>query len=259
LLAANDLRKRFFAGTPNERVALDGLSFDLKPGAFCVVIGSNGAGKSTLLNAIAGKFPLDGGSIAIAGEDVTALPAWQRARLVARVFQDPMTGTAPGMTVEENLLLAETRGQKRWLTWGLTASRRATYRDQLALLGLGLENRLSDRIDLLSGGQRQAISLIMAAQGKPQLLLLDEHTAALDPVTAGRVMEATLRVVAENKLTTLMVTHNMQHAIDHGDTLLMLDAGRVQFLATGDEKNRLSIEDLIARFRHKEDRILLAG
>jgi len=259
MLAVTDLRKRFFPGTPNERVALDGVSFDLKPGAFCVVIGSNGAGKSTLLNAIAGKFSPDGGSIAIGGEIVTALPAWQRARLVARVFQDPMTGTAAGMSVEENLLLAETRGQTRRFSWGLTARRRARYAEQLALLGLGLEKRLADRIDLLSGGQRQAISLIMAAQGAPKLLLLDEHTAALDPVTAARVMEATVRVVAENKLTTLMVTHNMQHAIDHGSALLMLDAGRVQFLAQGEEKTRLGLNDLIARFRHKEDRILLAG
>lgn len=259
MLAVTDLKKRFFPGTPNERIALDGLGFDLKPGAFCVVIGSNGAGKSTLLNAIAGKFSLDGGSIAIDGEDVTREPAWKRARLVARVFQDPMTGTAAGMTVEENLLLAELRAKPHRLRWGLTAPRRATYRDQLALLGLGLENRLSDRIDTLSGGQRQAVSLIMAVQGAPKLLLLDEHTAALDPLTASRVMEATLRVVNDRKLTTLMVTHNMQHAIDSGDTLLMLDAGKVLLLASGEEKSKLGIPDLIARFRHKEDRILLAS
>jgi putative ABC transport system ATP-binding protein len=259
MLSVTGLRKRFFAGTPNERVALDGLDFDLKRGTFCVVIGSNGAGKSTLLNAIAGKFDPDGGSIAIDGEDVTHRPAWKRARLVARVFQDPMVGTAAGMTVEENLLLAELRAQPHRLRWGLTAARRAAYRDQLALLGLGLENRLADRIDLLSGGQRQAISLIMAVQGEPKLLLLDEHTAALDPLTAERVLAATLRVVRQRGLTTLMVTHNMQHAIDCGDALLMLDAGRVLMMATGEDKAKLGIADLIARFRHKEDRILLAG
>jgi len=259
MLAVTDLKKRFFPGTPNERVALDGLSLDLRAGAFCVVIGSNGAGKSTLLNAIAGKFSPDGGSIAIDGQDVTPEPAWKRARLVARVFQDPMTGTAAGMTVEENLLLAELRAKSHRLRWGLTATRRESYRAQLAILGLGLENRLSDRIDTLSGGQRQAVSLIMAVLGEPKLLLLDEHTAALDPLTAARVMEATLRVVEQRKLTTLMVTHNMQHAIDHGDTLLMMDAGRVQLLLRGEEKHAMSIDDLIARFRDKSDRILLAS
>ncbi|MFN4275530.1 MAG: ABC transporter ATP-binding protein [Ferrovibrio sp.] len=259
MLAVTDLRKRFFPGTPNERIALDGIGFDLPAGAFCVVIGSNGAGKSTLLNAIAGKFALDGGSIAIGGEDVAHEPAWKRARLVARVFQDPMIGTAAGMTVEENLLLAELRSKPHRLRWGLTADRRARYRDELGLLGLGLENRLGDNIEALSGGQRQAVSLVMAVLGEPRLLLLDEHTAALDPLTAERVLEATIRVVRERKLTTLMVTHNMQHAIDCGDTLLMLDAGRVLLLAKGEEKAGLGINDLIARFRHKEDRILLAG
>ncbi|WP_341702683.1 ATP-binding cassette domain-containing protein [Ferrovibrio sp.] len=259
MLALTGLGKRFFPGTPNERVALDGVSLDLKAGSFCVVIGSNGAGKSTLLNAVAGKFPVDAGSIAIDGQDVTRDPAWRRARLVSRVFQDPMTGTAAGMTVAENLLLAELRARPHRLRWGLTAARRAAWRDQLAILGLGLEDRLDDTIDTLSGGQRQAVSLVMAVTGEPKLLLLDEHTAALDPLTAERVMSATIRVIAERKLTALMVTHNMQHAVDHGDTLLMMDAGRILLLMQGTEKSGIGIADLVARFRDKEDRILLAS
>jgi putative tryptophan/tyrosine transport system ATP-binding protein len=253
------LRKLFFPGTASQRVALDGLDLSLPSGSFCVVVGSNGAGKSTLLNAIAGTTSVDSGSIRIDGQDVARLPPERRAGQVSRVFQDPMTGTAAGMTIEENLLLAELRGGHRRLRWGLTAARRGRYRDRLAVLGLGLENRLTEHVDLLSGGQRQAVSLVMAICGNPRLLLLDEHTAALDPATAAAVMQATWQVVDEARLTTLMVTHNMQHAIDHGDRLIMLDAGRIRFDTTGDEKRLLTIPDLVARFRQKDDRVLLAG
>ena len=258
MLEITGLRKLFFPGTASQRVALDDLSLSLPSRSFCIVVGSNGAGKSTLLNAIAGTMPVDAGSIRIDGQDITREPPEKRARLVSRVFQDPMTGTAPGMTVEENLLLAELRGGRRRLRWGLTAGRRRVYRERLALLGLGLENRLADRVDLLSGGQRQAVSLIMAICGNPRLLLLDEHTAALDPGTAALVMHATLQVVEEAHLTTLMVTHNMQHAIEHGDRLIMMDAGRIRFSAEGEEKRRLTVPDLVARFRQQTDRILLA-
>ena len=259
MLAVKGLRKVFFPGTPNERLALDGVDLNLAAGTFCAVIGSNGAGKSTLLNAIAGQFPVGPGRILLDGEDLGREPLHQRARRIARVFQDPMTGTAPGMSVEENLLLAELRSGRRRFRFGLTSARRAHYRERLAILGLGLENRLFDRIDTLSGGQRQAVSLIMAVLTTPKLLLLDEHTAALDPVTADLVLKATIRVVAEARLTTLMVTHNMHHAIDVGDRLVMMDQGRVRLSLSGKEKTGLSVEELVARFRDKDDRILLAS
>ena len=258
MLEIAGLRKLFFPGTASQRVALDDLSLSLPARSFCVVVGSNGAGKSTLLNAIAGTTGVDAGTVRIDGQDITAQPPERRARLVSRVFQDPMTGTAAGMTVEENLLLAELRGGHRRLRWGLTAARRRRYRERLAVLGLGLENRLADRVDLLSGGQRQAVSLIMAICGNPRLLLLDEHTAALDPATAALVMRATIQVVEEAHLTTLMVTHNMRHAIDHGDRLIMMDAGRIRFTEQGEAKARLTVPDLVARFRQQTDRILLA-
>jgi len=251
-------RKTFFAGTASQRVALDEIDLDVRPGQFCVLIGSNGAGKSTLLNAIAGSLRIDTGRIAIDGTDVTAHPPERRASLVSRVFQDPMVGTAAVMTIEENLLLADLRAGPHRLRWGLTAARRSAWRDRLALLGLGLENRLGERVDRLSGGQRQAVSLIMAIRGSPKLLLLDEHTAALDPATAAAVMEATVRVVREEGLTTLMVTHNMQHAVDVGDRLIMMDAGRIRFSLDAAEKKALGVAGLIARFRQADDRIMLA-
>ncbi|MFI5013325.1 MAG: ABC transporter ATP-binding protein [Hyphomicrobiales bacterium] len=259
MLGVNGLRKVFFPGTPNARIALDGVDLRLAQGSFCAVIGSNGAGKSTLLNAIAGQFLVGQGQIVLDGEDIGREPLHIRARLMARVFQDPMTGTAPGMSVEENLLLAELRPGHRRLRFGLTAARRARYRERLAILGLGLEGRLSDRIETLSGGQRQAVSLIMAVLTTPKLLLLDEHTAALDPVTADLVLKATIRVVEEARLTTLMVTHNMRHAIDVGDRLVMMDQGRIRLSLSREEKAHLSVEDLVARFRDKDDRILLAS
>jgi len=252
------LRKTFNNRQVDQKVALDGLDLRLEPGAFAVVIGSNGAGKSTLLNAIAGNVSLDAGQIVIGGEDVTRLPVHRRARRVARVFQDAMLGTATGMTVAENMLLADLRGQPRRLRRGLDRQRLERYRERLAVLGLGLEDRLDSRVDLLSGGQRQAVSLIMAVSSAPDLLLLDEHTAALDPKTAALVMDATVKAVAASKLTTLMVTHNMQHAIDHGDRVVMLDAGRVLLEIRGPQRNGLTIADLVQRFTTKSDSLLLA-
>jgi putative ABC transport system ATP-binding protein len=257
MLDIRNLRKRFSAGTPNERVALEELTLALEPGAFCIVIGSNGAGKSTLLNAIAGKFLVEPGQILLDGEDVGQQPPNIRARNIARVFQDPLAGTATGMTIEENLLLAELRPTTRRLRWGLTHARRTQYRERLAELGLGLENRLGDRIETLSGGQRQAVSLIMAVLRKPKLLLLDEHTAALDPVTADLVMRATVAAIESAALTTLMVTHNMQLALEHGTHLIMLDAGRIRLQLSAKEKAGKTVSDLVAAFREKDDRILL--
>ena len=259
MLAVDGLRKTFFPGTPNARVALDGVTLSLEPGCFCVVIGSNGAGKSTLLNAIAGQFLVGPGEIMLDGEDIGREPLHLRARHIARVFQDPMTGTAPGMSVEENLLLAALRPEKRGLRFGLSGARRAHFRERLTLLGLGLENRLSDRVETLSGGQRQAVALVMAALAAPKLLLLDEHMAALDPVTAALVLQATVHVIEEAPLTTLMVTHNMRHALDLGDRLVMMDQGRVRLSLTRKEKAGLSVDDLVQRFREKDDRVLLAG
>lgn len=258
MLVINGLQKSFFAGAPGERPALDGVDLTLPEGTFCIVIGSNGAGKSTLLNAIAGKFPVEQGQIMFDGRDIGRLALHRRARLIARVFQDPMTGTAPRMTVEENLLLAELRPERRRLRWGLTARRRTRWRDRLAILGLGLEDRLGDRIETLSGGQRQACSLVMAVLRQPKLLLLDEHTAALDPVTADLVMTATIRVVQDERITTLMVTHNMRHAVEAGNRLVMMDAGRIRVSLDSAEKRGITVDNLVSRFRDRDDRILLA-
>lgn len=259
MLTVTGLRKTFFPGTPDARLALNGVDLNLPAGAFCVVIGSNGAGKSTLLNAVSGKIGVDEGTIRIDGADVTRLPVHARARFIARVFQDPMIGTAPGMSVEENLLLAELRPQRRRFRFGLNAERRARYRELLKILGLGLEDRLGARVDLLSGGQRQALSLVMAVSAAPKLLLLDEHTAALDPRTAAVVMQATVKAVAEFGLTTLMVTHNMHHAIEYGDRLIMMEAGRIKLQLSADEKRGLSVEDLVERFHIADDKILLGA
>lgn len=259
MVEINGLCKTFNSRQIDEKVALDGLDLSLETGAFAVVIGSNGAGKSTLLNALAGSVTPDSGRIVIAGEDVTRLPVHLRARRVARVFQDAMLGTAAGMTVAENMLLADLRGQPRRLRPGLDRGRLERYRERLALLGLGLEDRLDTRIDLLSGGQRQAVSLIMAVSSAPDLLLLDEHTAALDPKTAALVMQATVKAIGATGLTTLMVTHNMQHAIDHGDRIVMLDAGRVRLEIRGPQKAGLTIPDLVQRFTTKSDSLLLVN
>lgn len=257
-LALRDLRKTFNRGLPDSRPALDGVSLDLASGDFVVVIGSNGAGKSTLLNAIAGRYPLDGGQIAVAGRDITGLAEHRRAGLIARVFQDPMAGTAAGMTVAENLALAEQRGRRRRLRPHLDPVRRANYAALLAGLELGLERRLDTEVAQLSGGQRQALSLVMATVSKPALLLLDEHTAALDPRTAALVMAATVASIAAGRLTAIMVTHNMQQAIDYGSRLVMMHAGRIRLDLPAEEKRGLSQDELVRRFHINDDRILLA-
>lgn len=258
MLSIREIDKKFHANTADERHALNKLSLELQTGDFCIVIGSNGAGKSSLLNAIAGKLSIDSGGIFINEQEVSRFPVHKRARWVSRVFQDPMMGSAPGMTVEENLLLAETRNTARRLRFGLNAKRRDRYRDYLAVLGLGLEDRLQAAVDLLSGGQRQSLSLIMAVINEPSLLLLDEHTAALDPRTAELVMSATINAVNEFKLTTLMVTHNMQHAISYGSRLLMMESGKIRLMLTEAEKKDLQVEDLVERFHLTDDKILLS-
>ena len=259
MLEIRSARKVFYKGQADEKVALDGLSLKLATGEFGVVIGSNGAGKSSMLNAISGALVLDSGQIIINGDDVSDMPVHKRAIRLARVFQDPMKGTAASMTVAENMLLADLRSKKRTLRQGLNATRLATYRERLELLGLGLENRLDTRVELLSGGQRQSLSLIMAVGGSPDLLLLDEHTAALDPRTADIVMKATVRAVEALKLTTLMVTHNMQHAVDFGHSVIMLDAGKLRLEISGEEKAKVTVVDLIGHFSVKTDRMLLAS
>ncbi|MBN9054440.1 MAG: ABC transporter ATP-binding protein [Rhizobiales bacterium] len=257
MLEIRSARKVFYKGQADEKIALDGLSLRLETGEFGVVIGSNGAGKSSMLNAISGALVLDAGTVLINGDDVTAMPVHKRAVRLARVFQDPMRGTAASMTVAENMLLAELRSKRRTLARGLNPARLASYRERLSLLGLGLENRLDTRVELLSGGQRQSLSLIMAVGGSPELLLLDEHTAALDPRTADIVMQATVRTVEALRLTTLMVTHNMQHAVDFGHRVVMLDAGRVRLEIAGRDKAEITVPDLIGHFSVQTDRLFL--
>ena len=256
--------KTFNSGTVNEKLALNHLSLTLEEGDFATVIGGNGAGKSTMLNAISGVWPVDEGTIRIGGVDVTDLPEHRRALYLGRVFQDPMVGTAANMTIEENLALAARRGEKRTLRWGIKKSEREQFRELLKPLDLGLEDRLTAKVGLLSGGQRQALTLLMASLKKPKVLLLDEHTAALDPKTAAKVLELPDRIVSEHRLTTLMVTHNMKDAIVHGNRLIMLDAGRVILDIRGEEKRKLTVSDLLARFSQaageelENDRMLLA-
>lgn len=249
--------KTFNRGTSTERRALNGVDLTLSEGDFAVLIGSNGAGKSTLLATVAGDVMPDAGTVAIGGRDVTTMPVHKRAGLVARVFQDPSKGTAPGLTVEENLAIAYKRGLTRTLHAAVTADRRKLFREALVPLGLGLENRLDTRVDLLSGGQRQALSLTMACLLKPEILVLDEHCAALDPRTAEAVMKATLEAVQHSHITTIMVTHNMHHAIDHGNRLVMMDEGAIVFQATGAEKSGLTVESLVKRFQSADDKLLL--
>ena len=263
MLELIDVRKTFNPGTINEKRALIDLSLHLKPGDFVTVIGGNGAGKSTMLNAIAGVWPIDSGSIRIDGADITRLSEHRRAYLLGRVFQDPMNGTAATMQIEENLALAARRGQRRTLKIGITRQERAAYRDKLAALGLGLEDRMTAKVGLLSGGQRQALTLLMATLRKPKLLLLDEHTAALDPRTAAKVLELSKQIVEENHLMTLMVTHNMRDAIQYGNRLIMMNEGRVILDIAGEEKKRLTVEMLMDAFAKASgeafanDRILL--
>lgn len=248
MLSAQQLEITFNPGTPIETRALRGLSLDIPSGQFVTVIGSNGAGKSTLLNAISGDQRIDRGRIEVDGEDVTRQPVWQRSGRVARVFQDPMAGTCEDLTIEENMALALRRGRGRGLGRAVQASMRAGLREQLAKLGLGLENRLADRIGLLSGGQRQAVSLLMAALRPSRILLLDEHTAALDPRTAAFVLKLTERIVAEQSLTTLMVTHSMRQALDVGDRTVMLHQGQVVLDVAGEVRSKLDVTDLLRMF-----------
>lgn len=263
MLKVSNIHKTFFAGTANEKKALQGVSFTLEDGDFCTVIGSNGAGKSTTLNAIAGVFPVDRGAIVIDGIDVTKMPEHRRAAFIGRVFQDPMKGTAAGMMIEENLAIADRRGQRPTLRWSERKDRTAYFRELVAGLGLGLEKRMSAQVGLLSGGQRQAITLLMATLAKPRLLLLDEHTAALDPKTAEKVLEITNRIVTEQKLTTLMITHNMRDALRFGNRLIMMHDGRPILDVKGEEKARLTPVDLLKFFEKAgdgvSDKMLLAS
>ena len=264
MLEIKSIYKTFNAGTVNEKRALQGIDLHLKEGDFVTVIGGNGAGKSTMLNAVAGTWFVDSGSISIGGVDVTHLPEYKRARFIGRVFQDPMLGTAPTMMIEENLALAARRGQKRGLGWGISQAERERYRELLHSLDLGLEDRLTSKVGLLSGGQRQALTLLMASLRKPKLLLLDEHTAALDPKTAAKVLELSDRIVEKDHLTTMMVTHNMKDAIAHGNRLIMLYEGRVVIDVSGEEKKKLTVPQLLDLFSRvsgsdeADDKLLLS-
>ena len=263
MLEINHVVKTFNPGTITEKRALTDLDLHLESGDFVTVIGGNGAGKSTMLNAVAGVFPVDQGSITIDSVDVTRLPEYKRAKYLGRVFQDPMIGTAATMDIEENLALAYRRGQKRTLRWGITAKERAEYRDKLAMLGLGLENRMASKVGLLSGGQRQALTLLMATLQKPKLLLLDEHTAALDPKTAKNVLNLTRKIIHDNHLTAMMVTHNMKDALQYGNRTIMMHEGKVMLDINADTKQRIGVEDLLVMFEKasgsalNNDRMLL--
>ena len=246
MLKLSHVSKTFNTGTINEKKALIDLNLHLEPGDFVTVIGGNGAGKSTMLNAVAGVWPVDQGSIVIDGVDVTGLPEFRRAQYIGRVFQDPMMGTAPNMQIVENLALAYRRGQKRGLGWGVTKAEKTLYREKLATLGL--EDRMTSKVGLLSGGQRQALTLLMAALQKPKLLLLDEHTAALDPATAAKVLELSDKIVQENSLTAMMITHNMKDAIVHGNRLIMMNEGRIILDIRGEDKKKLTKADLLQKF-----------
>lgn len=248
MLQLIDIHKTFNAGTINEKRALQGLSLHIKPGEFVTVIGGNGAGKSTLMNTVSGAYIADEGQVLIDGIDVTHLPEYKRAKYIGRVFQDPMMGTAATMQIEENMALALRRGKIRGLMPGITKKERAMYREKLAILGLGLEDRLTAKVGLLSGGQRQALTLLMAALQEPKLLLLDEHTAALDPKTAAKVLDATQEIVSSHNLTTLMITHNMRDAIKYGDRLIMMSDGKIVVDISGEQKKQLTVPYLLELF-----------
>ena len=264
MLEIKEIWKTFNAGTVNEKQALRGVSLTLNEGDFCTVIGGNGAGKSTMLNAVAGTWAVDEGTITIGGTDVTHLPEHKRAAFIGRVFQDPMMGTAPSMQIMENLALAARRGQRRGLRWSVTKVEKEKYQAMLKGLDLGLEDRLTSKVGLLSGGQRQALTLLMASLRKPKLLLLDEHTAALDPKTAAKVLELSDRIVAESGLTTMMVTHNMKDAIQHGNRLIMMYNGKIVIDVSGEEKKKLTVPQLLELFSkvsgsdEADDKLLLS-
>ncbi len=253
MLEIKNVYKTFNAGTVNQKVALNGLNLTLEDGDFVTVIGGNGAGKSTMLNAVAGVWPVDMGKILIDGKDITRLSEHKRAKYIGRVFQDPMMGTAATMGIDENLALARRRGQPRTLRAGITAKERAEYREMVKELDLGLEDRMTSKVGLLSGGQRQAITLLMATLQKPRLLLLDEHTAALDPKTAAKVLSLSDKIVHEHNLTTLMITHNMKDAIRYGNRLIMMYDGHIVYDVRGEEKANLKVSDLLARFEKVSD------
>lgn len=248
MLELAGIKKTFNPGTVNEKRALNGIDLVLNEGDFVTVIGGNGAGKSTTLNAIAGTWQVDEGRILIDGIDVTRLPEYKRAKYLGRVFQDPMTGTAASMQIEENMALAARRGKRRTLRSGITAAEREEYKEKLKILDLGLEERLTAKVGLLSGGQRQALTLLMATLRKPKLLLLDEHTAALDPKTAAKVLEATDRIINKDNLTAIMITHNMKDAIAHGNRLIMMHEGQIIYDVSGEEKRSLKVSDLLQKF-----------
>ncbi len=262
MLKIKNVVKIFNPGTVNEKVALNGINLELNEGDFVTVIGGNGAGKSTLLNMVAGVYPVDEGSIEIDGVDVTRLPEYKRAKYLGRVFQDPMTGTAATMQIDENLALANRRGLARTLKSGITAKEREGYKELLKLLDLSLEDRLTSKVGLLSGGQRQALTLLMATLKKPKVLLLDEHTAALDPKTAKKVLDITEEIVGQNNLTTIMITHNMADALRVGNRLVMMNNGKIIFDVSGEEKKKLTTADLLEKFKTSgeeltNDRMLL--
>ncbi len=248
MLKIFDIHKTFNPGTINEKRALNGVSLHLRPGDFCTVIGGNGAGKSTTLNAVAGVWPVDSGAIVLDGRNITGVPEHKRAAYLGRVFKDPMTGTAATMEIQENLALAARRGKCRTLGWGITRQEKEKYHALLKILDLGLENRLTAKVGLLSGGQRQALTLLMATLQQPKLLLLDEHTAALDPKTAEKVLRVTDQIITDNHLTALMVTHNMKDAIAHGNRLIMMHEGKVILDIAGEEKRKLPVADLMHKF-----------
>ena len=264
MLDIRNVKKTFNKNTINEKKALNGIDLHLDEGDFVTVIGGNGAGKSTMLNMIAGVYPIDSGKIEIDGVNISQEPEYKRARYIGRVFQDPMMGTAAGMEIQENMALAFRRGQKRGLSWGIKAKEKDFYHEALMKLGLGLQTRMTNKVGLLSGGQRQALTLLMATLQKPKLLLLDEHTAALDPKTAKKVLEITEEIVSEQNLTTIMITHNMKDAIQIGNRLIMMHEGRIIYDVAGDEKKNLEVEDLLKKFEEASggefanDRMILA-
>ena len=264
MLEINNVKKTFNKGTINEKKALNGVNLKLNAGDFVTIIGGNGAGKSTTLNMIAGVYPIDSGKISIDGIDISREPEYKRAKYIGRVFQQPMMGTAAGMQIQENLALAYRRGKRRGLSWGITNAEKDIYRTALEKLDLGLEDRMTSKVGLLSGGQRQALTLLMATFRQPKVLLLDEHTAALDPKTASKVLDITKTLVEEGSLTTLMVTHNMKDAIAIGNRLIMMNEGRVVYDVAGEEKKNLTVDDLLAKFSEvsggsfANDRMMLA-
>lgn len=264
MLKVKHVAKTFNPGTVNEKKAIQDLNFEMNEGDFVTVIGGNGAGKSTMLNLIAGVFPIDCGHIVLDGRDISMDPEHKRASMIGRVFQDPLMGTAADMGIAENMAMARRRGKRRTLRWGVTEEEKKDYRRQLERLGLGLEDRLDAKVGLLSGGQRQALTLLMATLQKPKLLLLDEHTAALDPLTAKKVLDLTQQLVAEQNLTTIMITHNMRDAIRIGNRLIMMHNGHIILDVRGDEKARLSVDDLHCKFKEAageefaDDRSVLA-